>query len=1260
MNVVLPSLPPHPSPFGASSSSSSHPPQRPPPFIPPEALEIAQHVKDEHLNSELPVVTQDLVPLSYTIDRVVAAIYSDLANLAETLPSQNDQARKRALVDFVLHSRRQLVKLLVLTRWTTEADRIQKAMNIIGFLSTQNHSLTSTIHSLTDTHQMLAGARVRNYDLPTALSVLTMGDYPALPSVVRESFEQEGKLSDDDVIETMREVEDLVRWRIVMGVERVPRGLREAPYRISDGRITFTSPGLWEASFTYGGSNSSEPEDPDEAKDSAEWYLLGVKFLFSVKDARGVWSPTPLGPQKDHLIQLCNSVLLRRPSLPPPYEPLPPLAVPLSTDQPQSDPPAAPVPTGAAALAEGEKEGEGKEGEGEQTETEEQRKEKWENERREVVRKRRRDRPLGRAYTFLQRLSLAYRLEAVYAQALKLAGTSWSGTLRVEMVRAGTPRATSSSARADGKEGKDAKGKGKEKEGHGKGKQGEKWEEDTVFVEYWSHPPPTSSSSSAAAKPPASLASTASSAPTGLGGVLVFTLQPQSSSSSSILSTSSSSSSSRLPTTSSSSRSSAARSRALQSALSRASYSPPSPTPSSSAALPAATPVPPAVNGGANGMNGIAGSSVTPAPSAREGTAAPVAAAEPGTEEKGEQEEEEQPLALSITWRLPPSSLLPSTLSSFSSSPSSSSPRGAQELDLSPSSASEDVDLETILERVTRVQARDLVRRLGREVGAAEEEGGAEEGKPRVVHPSLQGKGKGKGKEEQGDGAEEDDEVVTEGVEQQLVVPYLHFPLHNASHALAAFIHPQSGRFELRGAPSSLSSSTSLAGEGGPEGEGSTAAKEQRLRVATERVEAQRVAAAAGPGGGGGTGKGGKGMSREEMQMAWMRGVGDVVARIRVTTIIDDLETLLALLSLPPPSRRLPIPPREFLKFGPAFAPPSSSTAVINTNPLQNGRNAFTFIPLSHHAPSLPPFSDADSTAGAGAAAGAGKRGGLDGFYLAFLLLESSPSGLRPALVRTKEVSDGTTSWIEIVEVGWVTLPSLGKEKTVPFQPRPEEVRRLWRFAVQRAGVLVVEEGLSERRVPFRVAFSPGEGEGGEPYLVVPVSALVRDGGGGAGAGQGKEAGEKKKEEVAWPRAAVRVWVDEDGGVKVTLHARFHFPPSSSSSSSPSSNGRPDPQSLPPNILYNPKQDIVVFAAEGELEGSAEKLLRAYALVARSVSLAQQAHRNNQPTSASSATVPASPLELASASTTAAQQRDSNGRKNSLKIMDGVGVMPFG
>ena len=116
--------------------------------------------------------------------------------------------------------------------------------------------------------------RVRNYDLPTAITVLTTGTYPDLPSILQEQFVQPALLPDALVLKTLAQMDEVLRYRLAM-VEKLHRKMKG--YRIADGRATFRSEGMWEASFAYGGDNDEE----------AEWYLLSVTFLFRVSEASG-------------------------------------------------------------------------------------------------------------------------------------------------------------------------------------------------------------------------------------------------------------------------------------------------------------------------------------------------------------------------------------------------------------------------------------------------------------------------------------------------------------------------------------------------------------------------------------------------------------------------------------------------------------------------------------------------------------------------------------------------------------------------------------------------------------------------------------------------------------------------------------------------------------------------------------------------------------------------------------------------------------
>lgn len=282
-----------------SASSSAPPRLAPSADSHPPALGPHDAAAADDDDRELPVVLQDLVPLSYLIDRVVSSAYSDLATLIETLPGTHDdhQTKKRRVVDHVLNTRRQLVKLLVLTRWSAEAHRVHKAINIVAFLAIQNLAVDHAVDRLNETHQMLARARVRNYDLDSAIATLSLSSssssssaqptsFPSLPASLTDPFQLEAAapLSDAEALETLSELNRVLLARLVLRLEPLPPRLADpSTWSIHDGRVTFTQPGLWEADMTYGGGNTEE----EQGEEGREWYLLAVRFLFKVKDARG-------------------------------------------------------------------------------------------------------------------------------------------------------------------------------------------------------------------------------------------------------------------------------------------------------------------------------------------------------------------------------------------------------------------------------------------------------------------------------------------------------------------------------------------------------------------------------------------------------------------------------------------------------------------------------------------------------------------------------------------------------------------------------------------------------------------------------------------------------------------------------------------------------------------------------------------------------------------------------------------------------------
>lgn len=328
----------------------------------------------ELLEAELPVVDDGQVPLSELVSRVVQACYAEMTEMAETLPSMSDSARKRKLADFVVAWKKQVVKLYAVTKWSRDADIVQKCMNITAFLMNQNRQFDEVIHGLTYARDSLDGARLRNHDLLTSLDVLTTGSYRRLPTIIKKSIIPPPRLTDDQVSKVLTDLETLTRFRLRM-TEIVP--VEMSNYRILDGRAWFTVPNLFEASICLRGGNQDDG-----------WFFVHVEFLFTVGgDRTGMqeFPRKPTGVLKDHLTIEADNRLGY-------YLPMP---------EPEQPPdPNLPAPTERPRLPE------------------------------DVS-----DAPLVRIYNFLQMMSMSYQLEILWYQAERLRSLGWGDFLKVEMSR---------------------------------------------------------------------------------------------------------------------------------------------------------------------------------------------------------------------------------------------------------------------------------------------------------------------------------------------------------------------------------------------------------------------------------------------------------------------------------------------------------------------------------------------------------------------------------------------------------------------------------------------------------------------------------------------------------------------------------------------------------------------------------------------------------------------------------------------------------
>ncbi|KAF8552437.1 MED14-domain-containing protein [Imleria badia] len=245
----------------------------------------------EQLEMELPVVLDGQVPLGDLLSRVMQAIYAELSELAETLPNMSDAARKRTIADWVVKTKKQIVKLYAVTKWARDAET-----NITAFLMNQNQQFDSVIGGLTYSRESLDPARLRNHDLLTSLDVLTSGTYKRLPTGIKKSIIPTPPLTDAEVIKTLSDMEEIMRYRLRM-TEIIP--VEMSQHRIAGGRVHFIVPGLFETSVCM---RRAEKDDG--------WFFVNVKFLISVGgDMSGAdeFPREPTGVLKGHITDEANT-----------------------------------------------------------------------------------------------------------------------------------------------------------------------------------------------------------------------------------------------------------------------------------------------------------------------------------------------------------------------------------------------------------------------------------------------------------------------------------------------------------------------------------------------------------------------------------------------------------------------------------------------------------------------------------------------------------------------------------------------------------------------------------------------------------------------------------------------------------------------------------------------------------------------------------------------------------------------------------------
>ncbi|SAM07877.1 hypothetical protein [Absidia glauca] len=212
----------------------------------------------------LPVEMASMVPLRTLVGKMIHKAHADLMTLTDTLPSMSDVERKRQILNYTTFTRKQFLKLTVLMKWAENADDIQMCQNVMSFLANQNRTFQDTVDWLHRIHIDLPGTRVRNFDILTAVDVLSTGTYQKMPTKIEDMLPPT-PLTDRQVLETFEKMNDDIRVRMLTK-EVLPSTMQE--YRIENGRVYFYVNNEFEVALTLMGNSNDR-----------KWWIVSLDVL---------------------------------------------------------------------------------------------------------------------------------------------------------------------------------------------------------------------------------------------------------------------------------------------------------------------------------------------------------------------------------------------------------------------------------------------------------------------------------------------------------------------------------------------------------------------------------------------------------------------------------------------------------------------------------------------------------------------------------------------------------------------------------------------------------------------------------------------------------------------------------------------------------------------------------------------------------------------------------------------------------------------
>ncbi|KAL9613599.1 MAG: hypothetical protein Q9167_001881 [Letrouitia subvulpina] len=226
---------------------------------------------------EIQHITFGYLPFSALITRLVQDTFNslnDMVNDMADLPmplingvggsnlSQTNIQKKITMLSFCQERRAQLIKVLVLSQWSRQAESISKVIDMRVWLDGQRRLYDDACLWMGELKRILGPVKVPNTDLQSALEPLSLGTASWLPDlgyIPEESSPQQ-------LLDIFRTINTQLAIRLNL-YERLPVLFRG--YSIKNGRVTFRIPEEFEVDLSIA--------DEDH---SSQFFFIDLRFLF--------------------------------------------------------------------------------------------------------------------------------------------------------------------------------------------------------------------------------------------------------------------------------------------------------------------------------------------------------------------------------------------------------------------------------------------------------------------------------------------------------------------------------------------------------------------------------------------------------------------------------------------------------------------------------------------------------------------------------------------------------------------------------------------------------------------------------------------------------------------------------------------------------------------------------------------------------------------------------------------------------------------